>query len=105
MTLLPATDKAIATLDTVWQWISDFNMLDGSEKPKLQCFSKNMEAQSTIRGYYEEGTVFINVDEDNNRYVMMHELAHHITGAQDGSYDFSEFGFTLATRMGELIFD
>jgi hypothetical protein len=92
-------------LDLVWDWLHpDFTM--GKSKPTVACFETIMDAGSLKLGYYKEGVVYINADladglSDMLFQTMLEEVAHHITGARDGSRDLQDFAFKVATKIGK----
>lgn len=96
------TPNAIVTLNKVWQRLLDVNATEGKEKPPVKVFSKMMNAGEVLRGLYERGVVYINVDNDSDESTMLEELAHYITGASDNSRDFQDFAFHVATRAFKL---
>lgn len=93
---LPPTKAAIDTVDQVWSLLSSLGMTNGKKKPVVKLFRSLMNGGSDVHGQYSSGTVFLREDHDHNKYVALHECAHHITGADDETYDFSEFAFRLA---------
>uniref|UniRef100_A0A6M3LNC1 Uncharacterized protein n=1 Tax=viral metagenome TaxID=1070528 RepID=A0A6M3LNC1_9ZZZZ len=103
--ILPASLNAVNTLHTVWEWLTDVNMTNKKERPEIACFSKLVDAESTLRGYYQDGTVYLNIEEDTNKQTMLEELAHYITGSTDMSRDFQEFAFLFGKRMAEIIYE
>lgn len=96
-TVLPATHTARAALDTVWGWLVKWNALSvpTPAKPEIFLFEKMVDAESQLKGYYEDGKVYINKDLDGTSIDLLktvfEELCHMITGATDMSRDFQEY--------------
>ena len=72
-------------------------------KPIVKCFETIMDAGSLKLGYYKDGVVYINTDISRGLsnmllQTMLEEVAHHITGACDGSRDLQDFAFKVAAR-------
>lgn len=104
--IVEPTYRAIELTNLVWGWIVDLNLTNSKDKPKVKCFSKVCDAseKAILFGYCENGTIFINIDFQENLQTYLEEIAHHITGAKDGSREFQEFAFQIATRMTEIIY-
>jgi hypothetical protein len=102
---VPATEKAIANRDKVWEWLLDINATGAKSKPPVKCFSKAMDAEQVLRGHYDKGTqtVLINVDNDWDEAVMLEEITHYITGAGDLSRDLQDYAFNIAVRTRKLL--
>jgi len=103
-TMVEATENAKRNLNDVWGWLVDLELTNGKSKPPIICFSKSMDSGSTLFGYCENNTIYINIDYDTNKATMLEELAHYITGSGDNSRDLQDFAFSVACRMGELIY-
>jgi len=104
--ILQPTQNAIDTLNKVWGWLSDFNMVANKQKPPVRCFSQVMDAGTVLCGYYEpkDGHIYINVDNDTDSQTMLEELAHYVTGSTDNSRDFQDYAFKAATRIAEFLY-
>lgn len=89
-------------LDFVWKWLHPEFVTERS-KPIVKCFETIMDAGSLKLGYYKDGVVYINTDISRGLsnmllQTMLEEVAHHITGACDGSRDLQDFAFKVAAR-------
>lgn len=104
-TIVEVPQNMLDKFNQVWSWFIDCNMTNGKNKPKLAAFAKTIEQESGVLfGYYENGTVFINVDYADNTATHIEELAHYVTGAADNTREFQEFAFQFATRLAEIIY-
>jgi len=102
--LLDPTPEVLATRDRVWDWIALVGLTNGKSKPPVRMFKTIMQAGSETLGYYQpkDKTVYIGVDYPSNTKVMLEELAHYITGANDCTRDFQDFSFRFAAEMATL---
>jgi hypothetical protein len=66
--------------------------------PPIEGFATTMSYGSLTLGYYEDGIVYLNV---NNFSIstIIEEFAHYITGSDDCTRDFQDFAFELAGRL------
>jgi len=97
--IVDVTPGARETLNTMWDLLEKLELTGGKSKPNLACFSRAMDGGVVLCGYYESGTVYINVDNDNCRQTILEELAHYVTGSTDLSRDFQQWAFQMAARM------
>jgi hypothetical protein len=70
----------------------------GKDKPNLAMFSKPMSCGSTIGGYYEKNTVYIDRNHVNAK-VILEEIGHYITDADDCTRDFQDWAFNVAGAL------
>ena len=104
-TVVKPTPQMKDMLNEVWSLLVDLELINHKEKPEIKGFSKAIENnEGTLFGFYEKGVVFINVDFSENRQTYLEELCHHITQAADGTREFQEFAFQVATRAAEIIY-
>lgn len=103
--LSPATKPIELTANKVWGWLRDLNMTGGKQLPALAAFTQPMDAGMVVNGFYDNGTVYINTQSETNEQVMLEELAHYITGANDNARDFQDFAFMLATQACKVLCD
>lgn len=82
----------------VWNKIEKLGLHNGKTKPELQMFCKPMEAGSTVGGYYENGIVYIDRNHVNAK-VIVEEIGHHVTGANDCTRDFQDWAFNVAGAL------
>jgi len=98
--------KSQAMFDQTWQWLAELKMTGGKNKPKLSVFAKVADqSETTLCGYYENGCVYINVDNATNRMTYLEEFAHYVTNATDCSRAFQEYFIQATSRMLSLIFE
>jgi hypothetical protein len=94
--LLPATPAAIEAVDTTWEWLEAYGLTNGKKKPAVGCFRQHMEGGAKVLGFCDETGVYISDDQSDgvNKLVLqtaLEEVAHHASGATDGSRDFQMF--------------
>ncbi len=102
--IIEPTEACYRVLDTCWRKLIEFNLIGReNEKPKLKCFEEITKQDSTVLGFHKEGVVYINNDIADERSflltkVMLEEVTHHVTGAEDFTRDFQDFAFRVATK-------
>lgn len=99
--LFPATPEVQKTADTVWEWLSSYNLTRGKTKPPVCLFRDTMNGGAEKMGYYKDGKVHIELDHQTNKQVMLEEMAHYITGACDCTRDFQDYAFRVAACLME----
>jgi hypothetical protein len=82
----------------VWKKVQNLGLHNGKDKPKLAMYSKPMSCGSTIGGYYEKGTVYIERNNVNAK-VILEEIGHYVTDAHDCTRDFQDWAFNVAGAM------
>lgn len=97
--IMETTQNAIDTLDVVWARLEALGLTNGKDKPVIHCFSKAMDTESVLCGYYENGEIYLNIDYDTSIQTVLEEVAHHVTGSTDNSRDFQDFAFLVAARL------
>ena len=97
--IITATPTSVNLLNQIWSVMEQMSLTNGKAKPSLSCFSRVVEGNSMLFGYYQDDCIYINIDEDGNMQTMLEEVAHHITGSTDLSRDFQDFAFQVATRL------
>ena len=95
--VLPASQEAESTVGKAWAAMERLKLTGGRTRPTVRMFRKLDENGSSIHGYYMDNCVYLREDNQSNLYVALHELAHHITGADDDTHDFTSFAFRVAT--------
>ena len=103
--IVPTSNNAIKTLNQVWYWLTELNLNQNKIKPPIKCFSKAMSCETLLRGYYQDGTIYVNIENDTESQTILEECAHYITGATDNSRDFQDFAFLFGKRAAEILFD
>ena len=99
---LPSHTKA---LDYIWGAIVRSGLHANKDKPSLKSFRRvELHDKRDAHALYDctTETVLMNAEcEDGTRLYksLIHELAHHITGANDGSLPMQEFGFALSAFL------
>lgn len=102
--LVETTESVRECFDDIWDKICSVGLSFSKVKPALYCFRKMSHASTVVNGYYSNDGVYINIDlcqgvNDKLRHVIMEEIAHHITGATDGSRDFANYLLSLAVAF------
>lgn len=92
----PVTAAAKKAVEIVWGWITCLGMAGGKEMPEVACYRDLTNAEQDAMGYYSDGVVYFREDiaSGENKYLVktaLEECVHHVTGAGDGSRDFSNF--------------
>jgi hypothetical protein len=73
-------------------------MSGGKSMPELSMYVRPLSSGSNIRGYYEDGVVYI--ERDNViMQVIIEEIGHYVTGADDATRDFQDWAFKLAACL------
>lgn len=102
-TIVEPNDMIRNEYTRVWDMIVSFVMHDGKNKPPLKAFSETMRESCQTGGFYrpEETTVYIHIDKSGVELtkVILEELTHFITGADDLSRDFQDFLLRFSARM------
>jgi hypothetical protein len=78
-------------------------------EPSLKIYTQIMNAGMETAGFYDRDEVCIYIHRDHSKgqsdyllQTMLEEIAHHITGAADGSRDFQDFLLRVTTRAMNL---
>lgn len=82
----------------VWKKVVALGFHNGKAKPELAMFSKPMSNGSTIGGYYENGTVYIDRNHVTPK-VILEEIGHYVTDADDCTRDFQDWAFSIAGAL------
>lgn len=95
--LLPPTENMVERFNFLWRTLDDIGMLCGKSKPILMQYHQNMRGEGAMDGYYA-GHVCVRSDQAEDRgvglmHTLVHEVAHHVTGAADYTPDFQEWAF------------
>ena len=101
--IFPPTKSAVNALDFVWSIVSELQLNNGKEKPKLHTFIKLVDEGSQTNGFVREQEVYINQNIAPDTYLewhelsdslircMMEEVAHYVTETGDFTRDFQFF--------------
>lgn len=95
-----------ATYAKVWDYLRILNLIPkGTSIPPLRSFVKTMNAGCQLNGYYDtkEQVVYIAAQSSKNYKVIIEEIAHHLTKANDETRDFQDFAFKVAGRAFERL--
>jgi hypothetical protein len=96
----PALSK---TFDKIWGILKSNNFTHNKNKPELKIFSHQGSDTSTTKGFYKNNVVYINSHDDSDNlssyHTVLHEVAHHITGAQDYTQCFQEWSYQVAAHI------
>jgi len=99
--ILHPTPAVLTTQKVVWDFLVAFDLTKGKDMPPCKMYQEIMNGGSETLGYYKDGTVFIQVGRDKDKKVMLEELAHYITGANDATRDFQDYAFRVAATLME----
>ena len=99
-----ATDAARAMLDRIWDVLRTNNLTLDRPKPGIKCFHQH--SGEGMSGYYRPGDNNIYIRSDiadgitsSGMITVLHELNHHITQADDSTYDFVDFAHKVAVAL------
>lgn len=98
-TINDPTMEMVKNLNKVWRKIETVGLTNEKPKPKIFSFTGVSTNGSTLRGYQDGDSIYINVDDQGSHQTILEECAHYITGASDMSRDFQEFAFNFACRL------
>jgi hypothetical protein len=103
---LPASPAAQTAVDTVWGWLTTYNLTNGIEKPAVGCYRDIMNGGERSMGFCDETGVYIADDQASggavNKSVLqtaLEECVHWITKARDGSRDLQDFAFRMVVEI------
>ena len=94
-----ATSTTVKNFNEVWRKLETFGLTNGKVKPECKSFTGVCQNGSTLRGYYDKGCIYINVDDEGSMQTILEECSHYITNANDGTREFTEFAFNVACRL------
>lgn len=94
-----ANSTTTKNFNKVWRKLETIGLTNGKPKPQLFNFTGVATNGGTLRGYYEKGGIYINLDDQGSFQTILEECAHHITGAEDFTREFQEFAFNVACRL------
>lgn len=95
----PANATTVKNVNKVWRKLEGIGLTMNKEKPQVKNFTGVAQNGGYTHGYYQDGCIYINVDDCGNFNTILHEISHYITGADDFSVDFQEFAFNVACRL------
>jgi len=98
-TIQEASNTCIKNFNKVWRKLEGIGLTMNKPKPQVKNFTGVAQNGGYTHGYYQDGCVYINVDDSSNFNTILHELSHYITGADDFCSDFQEFAFNVAVRL------
>jgi len=98
LTVLAPSDELIQNVHSVWGEMSRLRLCGIVECPQVIEYEKTMTAGEMIRGFYDpkEHTIYVHRDSVKSMSVIIEELAHAVTGADDMTRDFQTYAFRLA---------
>lgn len=92
---IPITTDCKRIVNRVWKKLEKLGLTNGKVKPKIEMFAKPMDCGSQIGGYQEGDIIYIERNYVNSK-VILEELGHYITGADDCTRDFQDWSFAVA---------
>lgn len=103
MKILPPSEELIKDCDNAWAFFELIGMTNGKTKPEVNMFESVNGTTPKALGVYSPnvGTISIWKDCHKSLGTIVHEMAHHITGAKDHTSQFQEFGFDSIARFIE----
>jgi len=97
--ILPPTEEAIATLDTVWEWLETLNLTANKPKPEIKCFQEIMQGGGSTCGFYKDGVVYLHLEHTGNVQTCLEECGHYATSAGDCCRDLQDWAFRVAASL------
>jgi hypothetical protein len=97
-----ATEDMKNAVNWAWSLIESFGLTNGKTKPEVSAFTSIMTAGTQLRGYYENGKIYLHTDLGDSKLlkkVALEELVHHITGAEDNSRDMQDYLLRLVVAV------
>jgi hypothetical protein len=95
---IETTSDCKRIFNRVWGKVVKLGLHNGKDKPALAMYSKPMSCGSTLGGYYEDNTVYIDRNFVNAK-VILEEIGHYITGASDCTRDFQDWAFNVCGAL------
>ena len=90
--IVPNTNELNKIVNDMWLTIDLCGLLNGKDLPIIEMFKTRDGSSPPMRGSYDERTATVSIWENSvNKETVLHELAHHVTGADDYSRRFTDF--------------
>lgn len=103
MVVSDPTPDMILAVDRVWNLVEKYDMTNGRKKPPVKAFSSIMSGESTTRGLYDKGIVYLHTDSPTMSPLLLkavvEEVSHHTTGSGDLSRDFQDYLIRLLVKI------
>jgi len=97
------TQEMVDIVHQVWDLLSEHDLTNGKDCPKVQSFTSLMEGGSQTHGYYipDGDVVYLHSSLGGEMLfkVALEEVAHYVTGAGDASRDLQDFLFRLIAKL------
>lgn len=95
---IPTSPECRRLFNKIWNKVVKLGLHNNKEKPNLAMYAKPMSCGSKINGYYDEGTVYIERNGASPN-VILEEIGHYVTGANDCTRDFQDWAFNVAGSL------
>lgn len=99
-----AHPETVAIVQRIWDLLEENQLTNGVQRPEIQFFRAVSNYEGFIQGYYRDGVIYLNEEQVGGNKgsrslltVILEELVHHITKAQDNSRDFQNFLLTISS--------
>lgn len=108
--IVDTVPEHIARLDEIWNMLVGFGLTSNLEKPSIKSFRRveQFDSKDAYAIYsFADKTILMNASYTNGSaltHSLLHELGHHITKAVDQTLPMQEFGYNVAARLFEQIF-
>jgi len=94
---VPVTADCKRIFNRIWRKLEKNGLTKGKEKPPLKMFVKPMDNGVVLNGYYDPATKSVFIERDSvSANVILEEISHYITEANDCTRDFQDFAFKVA---------
>jgi len=101
--ILEPTENAVKVRDKIWKMLETIEMTKGKKIPPVKCFRSIMTGKTQVMGFYKDGVVYMNVENDGGRQTMLEELSHYVTQANDMTREFQDYAFNVSSRLSEYL--
>jgi hypothetical protein len=98
-TIIKTDENTLFKAYEIWNKLEVLGLTNGKKFPDVKSFAKVTDGSNTLFGYYRDNCIYVNIEHAVNTPTILEELCHHITGAADGTRDFQEFAFNVASRL------
>ena len=97
-TVSAPSPKLMKKVKYLWRMIVRYKMHHGKACPLVWSYTRSMKGGALVRGFYDNGAIFIESDSEDLQTIL-EELAHHASGAADGTRDFQEWILKFTCKM------
>jgi hypothetical protein len=97
---IPVNGDCKRIFNRIWRKLEKHGLTQGKTKPPLKMFVKPMDNGMVLNGYYDPATKSVFIERDSvSANVILEEISHYITEANDCTRDFQDFAFKVAAAV------